>query len=126
MVDDLPHAAGPEARRRLTRALGELAATARFPVVVVAATEGGSSGGDRGGSDRGGGSSFMQGGLHKVPLSSALFLCLHCDLGGVYERYTNLKEWRRCYWSQSSASREVTLVNCSSVVVLMQLFITCR
>ncbi len=77
MVDDLPHAAGPEARRRLARALGQLAATARFPVVVVAATEGGSQGGARGGGDLGGGSSFMQGGLHKVLLSSALFFCLH-------------------------------------------------
>ena len=83
MVDDLPHAAGPEARRRLARALGDLAATARFPVVVVAATEGGPQGGERSGGDRGGGSSFMQGGLRKVLLSFASFFCLHSDLGGL-------------------------------------------
>ena len=64
VVDDLPHAAGPDARRRLASALGELAATARFPIVVVT-TEAGSSGagGDRG---SGGGGGFPQGGLAKV------------------------------------------------------------
>ena len=63
VVDDLPHAAGPDARRRLASALGELAATARFPVVVVTTEAGGSgAGGDRGG----GGGSFLQGGLAKV------------------------------------------------------------
>ena len=64
VVDDLPHAAGPDARRRLASALGELAATARFPVVVVTTESGGSgAGGDRSG---GGGGSFLQGGLAKV------------------------------------------------------------
>ena len=66
VVDDLPHAAGPDARRRLARALGELAATARFPVVVVTSESGGSgAGGDRGGGG-GGGGSVLQGGLAKV------------------------------------------------------------
>ena len=47
VVDDLPHAAGPDARRRLASALGELAATTRFPVVVVTTEAGGSGGGGR-------------------------------------------------------------------------------
>ncbi|KAL4424733.1 hypothetical protein ABPG77_000076 [Micractinium sp. CCAP 211/92] len=36
LVDDLPHAAGPEQRRQIADALSDLAAGARFPVVVVA------------------------------------------------------------------------------------------
>ncbi len=71
VVDDLPHAAGPEARVRLAAALGELAATARFPVVVVATEAGGGggggAGGGRGGAGHGGGAgSFAPGGLHKA------------------------------------------------------------
>ena len=73
VVDDLPHAAGPDARRRLANALGELAATARFPVVVVTTESGGSgAGGDRGGG--GGGGSFLQGGLAKVCASQHITL----------------------------------------------------
>jgi len=44
LVDDLPHAAGPEQRSRLAAALGRLAATSRFATVVVTTT------GDRSGS----------------------------------------------------------------------------
>ncbi|KAL4422561.1 hypothetical protein ABPG75_008758 [Micractinium tetrahymenae] len=36
LVDDLPHAAGPEQRRQIAEALSDLAAGARFPVAVVA------------------------------------------------------------------------------------------
>jgi len=81
VVDDLPHAAGPEARRRLAAALGELAATARFPVVVVA-TEvagggGGGAGGGRGGAGHNGGAGggFAPGGLHKARPG---LLCIFC------------------------------------------------
>ena len=35
LVDDLPHAHGPEQRARLAELLGQLAATARNPVVVT-------------------------------------------------------------------------------------------
>ncbi|KAK9832070.1 hypothetical protein WJX81_003996 [Elliptochloris bilobata] len=63
VVDDLPHAAGAEARLRLVSALGELAATARFPVVVVTTEAGGSgAGSDRGSGGVGG---FPQGGVAK-------------------------------------------------------------
>jgi hypothetical protein len=97
VVDDLPHAAGPEARRRLAAALGELAATARFPVVVVATEAaggggGGGAGGGRGGAGHGGGAGgFAHGGLHKarrgllsdIPSSSACVTVDNCCMKQV-------------------------------------------
>ncbi len=44
VLDDLPHAAGPDARRRLAAAVGDLARCARFPVVVVATEAAGRAG----------------------------------------------------------------------------------
>jgi cell cycle checkpoint protein len=44
VLDDLPHTAGPDARRRLAAAVGDLARCARFPVVVVATEAAGRAG----------------------------------------------------------------------------------
>lgn len=63
LVDDLPHAAGPEQRRQIAEALSDLAAGARFPVVVVATQTSGKTQQEKGLSAAAG--TFQ--GLHKVP-----------------------------------------------------------
>lgn len=72
VIDDLPHAAGPEQRARLAAALGHLATAARFPVVLIATVSSTQSSAD----DR----SAPWHGLHKA--RSALRLCpiSHCFL----------------------------------------------
>lgn len=62
IVDDLPHAAGPEQRRQIAQALGDMAAGARFPVVVVATETSGKAQQEKGLSAAAG----TYQGLHKV------------------------------------------------------------
>ena len=62
VVDDLPHAAGPEQRRQIAQALGDMAAGARFPVVVVATETSGKAQQEKGLSAAAG----TYQGLHKV------------------------------------------------------------
>lgn len=62
VVDDLPYAAGPEQRQQIAGALGDLAAGARFPVVVIATETSGKAQQERGLSAAAG--SFQ--GMHKV------------------------------------------------------------
>ncbi len=62
LMDDLPHAAGPEQRRQIADALSDLAAGARFPVVVVATQTSGKTQQEKGLSAAAG--TFQ--GLHKV------------------------------------------------------------
>jgi hypothetical protein len=69
LVDDLPYVGDATRRARLAASLGDLAATARCPVVVVATTEEGGSGGSKGGgySSYGAAAAGMTSkGLHKV------------------------------------------------------------
>jgi cell cycle checkpoint protein len=53
VLDDLPHAAGPDQRRRLAAALRDLCSTARFPVVVCATQASGRAQQERGGAGAG-------------------------------------------------------------------------
>jgi hypothetical protein len=81
LVDDLPYVGDPTRRARLAASLGDLANTARCPVVVVATTEEGGSGGSKGGgysSYGAAGAGMTSKGLHKV--GSAL-------LGGFAKLY---------------------------------------
>ena len=60
VIDDLPHAANPEQRQRLAAALGDLARTSRYPLVVVATETSGKAQQEKGLS----GGSYQ--GLHQV------------------------------------------------------------
>ena len=83
VVDDLPHAAGPEQRRQIGEALADLAAGARFPVVVVATETSGKAQQERGLSAAAG----TYQGLHKVGrglLQGLQHGWLACWLGGLY------------------------------------------
>lgn len=62
LVDDLPHAAGPDQRRQIAEALADLAAGARFPVAVLATETSGKAQQERGLSAA---ASSLRG-LHKV------------------------------------------------------------
>jgi uncharacterized membrane protein YgcG len=77
IVDDLPHAAGPEQRRQIGEALADLAAGARFPVVVVATETSGKAQQERGLSAAAG----TYQGLHKVGRGLVQGL-QQCWLGG--------------------------------------------
>ena len=78
IVDDLPHAAGVEQRRQIAEALADLAAGARFPVVVVATETSGKAQQERGLSAAAG----TYQGLHKV--GGRAFGGLGC-LGGSWK-----------------------------------------
>jgi mRNA-degrading endonuclease toxin of MazEF toxin-antitoxin module len=63
LVDDLPHASGPEQRSRLAVLLSQLAASARSPVVIISTTSSTQAKGDSGGRSASGGAWH---GLHRV------------------------------------------------------------